>query len=391
MPKSRRARLTPKKTRKVAPNAMGLEKNAPTEEKWAKMPSYETFQVEDDDHITYDFSKNQTARILPNKCRAGADIELHEFWVCEIIDIRAEKETEVWVKVHWFYSAQDARKENPTFDASHCGLYERIKSEHVDCVSSSAFDGHASVSYYDENALDPEAISGDDFYYRYTIDVTDKSISPEPSATCTCTRPYNPSDTNPESLMHFCSRPQCRKWYHSGCIGSKRAPPAAERDRGFLLCDPRTGDPLELDNLMDSASEPPKKKQKRRSSQAKATKPVPVVGAAASTFFAALPPALLDAAAQPIVKGAAFPAGGVTGNIAAVLAARQLVFDALRDGASADGWEAQMPDQWAELVNVKLLQDYHKKVKPRRGSIGKLKGGEVDVLALQCPECGGPI
>ncbi|KAJ7768681.1 hypothetical protein DFH07DRAFT_1007990 [Mycena maculata] len=394
MPKSRSSKLTPKKTGKTRKGAripLGREKNAPTQEEWDQMPEYGTFQVSDLDGNPYDFSVNETARILPNGCRVGTDIDLHQYWICKILAIRASTENNVWVQIQWFYSPQDTADAVPTFNAAHCGKFERIESNHRDCVSSSVFDGRVSVKHYDERALDPAPIPDDGYFYRYTLNVTDNSISPTPTATCSCGTPYSPSDADPTTLMHFCPRPSCRRYYHSRCITTKGAPPAADadRDRGFLLCDPDTGRCLELDDVLGSASDPPKKK--RRTSRAATPHPMPTVGPAASTLFAALPPALLDAAAQPIVRGGAFAAGGVAGNVSAVLAARRLVFDALSGGASADGWEAHMPDRWEALVAVSVSEGGSKNTKSKQNSPSKAKAKAGEVLALQCPECGGPI
>ncbi|KAJ7121024.1 hypothetical protein C8R44DRAFT_171390 [Mycena epipterygia] len=387
----KRSKLTLKKANREVRVALGREKNAPTEAEWDTMQIYFTFQ--DEDGNDYDFSKNEIARILPNGRRVGAPIELHEYWICRILEIRAKNPSDVWVRVEWFYSARDAAGVIPAFDPSHCGQYERLRSNHIDCISSSVFDGMASVKEYDETALEQDTILDDDFYYRYTLDLAPhgSTISPNPGATCTCTSPYNPSDAHPKSLMHFCLQPECRKYYHSGCIAPQGKPLAADRDRGFLFCDPDTGLPLELDDAMSSASGPLKKK-KRRTSQA--TNHTPVASPTAVALLDALPPALVNAAAQPIVKGAAFAAGGVVGNIPVVLTARRLVFAALRDGRGvADGWQAQMPDGWEVLVEIKLggeTGNTSRRVSLGKGK-GKAKAKDDMVLALECPKCGGPI
>ncbi|KAJ7481800.1 hypothetical protein FB451DRAFT_1556002 [Mycena latifolia] len=377
--------------------ALGREKNAPTAEEWATMTEYHGFEVADEDGKEYKFTRNENVRVLPNRRKVGDPINNHEYWVCKILDIRAngeDGEANVWARIEWYYSAHDAVAVVPSFNASHCGLYERLRSNHIDCVSSSVFDGAAIVKEYDEKSLDQDAIFEDEYYCRYTIDLANKSIFPDPCVMCICGLPYNPSDAAPGSLMHFCPNPGCRKYYHSSCIAPKGAPPAAERDRGFLFCDPDTGVQLELDSI-SSASEPPKKR--RRTSHTALAPP-------GLSLLDALPPVLVTAAAQPIVKGAAFPAGGVVGNAAAVMMARRLVFEAVRDGHKVkDGWEAHMPDGWEALVDVRLGASAVRRPRgARRASIGsgplngKAKGkakakDSEQVLALQCPECGGAI
>ncbi|KAJ7918156.1 hypothetical protein B0H13DRAFT_1993568 [Mycena leptocephala] len=305
MPKSR-VRLTTKKRTKPTRIALGREKNAPTAEEWAVMPQYITFQVSDEDDNNYDFSVDDIARVLPNGCKVGKPIEAHEYWIGKILDVRAKGATDVWwVQIHWFYSARDAAAVDRTFDASHCGKYERLQSNHVDCVSSSVFDGLAVVKYYDETDLDQESILPDEFYYRYTINVSDNSISPAPRATCICSCLYNPTDPRP-GLGHA------------------------------LL--PTTSLPLN-----ESASaEPPKKRRRASHATTTISNPAPF-----DALLAALPSALVRAAAQPIVRGGVF---GVAGNAAAVVAARRIVCGALRDSTGADGWEKQMPDGWEKTM-----------------------------------------
>ncbi|KAJ7701929.1 hypothetical protein B0H17DRAFT_1045131 [Mycena rosella] len=402
MPKAARTKQkwSHKKKSKVALQPLGHAKHAPTPDKWGKMIQYGTFQVTDEDEKEYGFSVDDVVRVLPNGRKVGDKLAIYDYWISRILDIRATKESDVWVQIEWFYSARDAAREVPTFDASRCGLYERLRSNHIDYVSSSVFDGSVTLRKYDETSLDQDAILEDDFYYRYTIDVANKEISPAPRATCTCNLPYNPSDAAPDALMHFCPQPACRNYYHSGCITTKGAPPATERDRGFLLRDPDTGVYLELD-LMSSASEPPKKRRRPSASHgAPAPEGLP---AQAQALLDGLPPVLVSAAAQPIVKGGAFPAGGVVGNITAVLTARRLVFEALRDGQKVtDGWQAHMPDGWQALVDVRLGEGVSATRRPRvaRWSAGggfskgkgKAKTDDADeVLALECPGCGGPI
>ncbi|KAF7372160.1 BAH domain-containing protein [Mycena venus] len=259
MPKGR-PRLTLKKKRtNQARVRLGRDKDAPTADEWAIMHQYRTFQVSDEDRNEFDFSIDDFARVLPNKREVGEPIETYEYWVCRILDVRAKDVTDVWVQVEWLYSAREAAGIDRKFKASHCGKYERLKSNHVDYVSSSVFDGLVQVKHYDETALDQEPIGADEFYYRYTVDIIKKSISPIPRATCVC----GSLDNLTTPVMHFCPQPACRKYYHSSCIVSPST--TAFRDRlDFLLADPDTGAPLQLP-LNESASAGPPTKRRRAS------------------------------------------------------------------------------------------------------------------------------
>ncbi|KAF7366347.1 BAH domain-containing protein [Mycena sanguinolenta] len=145
MPKAR-TRLTLKKKAKKGTIALGHEKNAPDAAQWEQLPRYQIFQVSDEDGESYDFALDNFARILPNGREVGdPDLQNHDYWVCKILDIRARNEHDVWALVEWFYSASDAMRINKSFDASHCGKYERLQSNHRDCISSNCFDGLARV------------------------------------------------------------------------------------------------------------------------------------------------------------------------------------------------------------------------------------------------------
>jgi hypothetical protein len=89
-----------------------------------------------------------------------------------------------------------------------------------------------------------------------------------------------------------------------------------------------------------------------------------------------LPPNLLMLAAQPIVRGAALPALGITGNSHDVIYARRLVYAALRGTA--------VPEVWEDLVDLAAsVVDCHLPI---------LKLEETDeMLVFACPDCSGPI
>ncbi|KAK7019962.1 BAH domain-containing protein [Favolaschia claudopus] len=418
-----RARLTHKKKSTKGKIALGHEENAPTTEEWKGLTQYHTFQVSDEDDKSFDFSVGDVAKILPNTHQVGDSIEPHEYWICKIIDIRARNENDVWARVEWYWSAKDAENMDKTFDASHCGEYERLKADHPDCISSQCFDGKAYVKLYNETDLDQESIGDEDFYYRYTVNRSAKLISPFPnsSASCVCGRLYNPTDSSPDLAMRFCPQPTCRKFFHRGCLSSATYPRS-----NFLVTDPDSGLPLPLPNESASA-EPPKKRQRVVST----LPPDPAYGPAFST----LPRTLLCAAAQPIIRGGVY---GVAGNVSTVVAARRVVCSNLRDNVSVDDWETRLPLGWegtlpkgwdAQDVVFNAVVDVEgglevksedgvvvkaegegpgrvkleggsasSRVKSERGSTGRRKRstgkGRVKVdpmAALQCPLCEGPI
>ncbi|KAJ7241992.1 hypothetical protein C8J57DRAFT_1368029 [Mycena rebaudengoi] len=367
MPKTR-TRLTVKKAKKAPRASLGLDPHAPTNKEWDEMPQYMTFNVSDEENNEFDFSVNDKARVLPNRHPVGSNLDPSQYWVCEILEIRAKSGTDVWAKVRWYYSARDVAAMVADFDPSLCGATERISSDHIDYISSSTFDGVATVKEYDEVALDQVHINSDEFYCRYHLDTSTKTVEPTPGAdTCVCSQPYNPADTSPDHLMHFCARSSCRKYFHTDCLGTSLFDSPADNDQPelrLLLSHPDTDEKIVCDDA--SMSEPPKKKRRGAKRQQ------PQISNVTRARLASLPPALVRAAAQPIVKGAAFPAGGISGNIAAVVAARRLVHVALDRG---------LPDGWEETVDLDA-------------AVVKLsvKGpAKAKVPLLVCPGCGDMI
>jgi hypothetical protein len=75
------------------------------------------------------------------------------------------------------------------------------------------------------------------------------------------------------------------------------------------------------------------------------------------SVLATIPPDLITIATQPLVRGGAFIAEGVAGNIGMVTKARRLVHTALQMGGGEDavpGWEDTVFGEDREVINVGL-------------------------------------
>lgn len=164
--------------------------------------------------------------------------------------------------------------------------------------------------------------------------------------------------------------------------------------------DPDTGAPLQLPSDESASAGPPSKKRRRTSQVA------PLSAAALS----ALPPLLVRAAAQPLVRGGAY---GVAGNIASVVAARRMVCTAVRDGDDVSEWKKRMPDGWEATMlagwdaddlgldagseggpptqKTKLAHPVSNGILKGSKKKGTAKDKSVAAEMLQCPACGGPI
>ena len=161
--------------------------------------------------------------------------------------------------------------------------------------------------------------------------------------------------------MHFCPRPRCRKWYHRNCLSLYPAAASAhvllesspDLDQPFYvsseISDGLKDNPIEL--LLDGMS----------------------LQGKSEITLSSIPVALLKIAIQPIVRSGhrkATNAGGIAGNVRAVVAARRLVYAGL-DGEDVGDWETKL--------NVRLDE-----------VLAKLEG-QMEVQVRKCPECHGPV
>ena len=94
-----------------------------------------------------------------------------------------------------------------------------------------------------------------------------------------------------------------------------------------------------------------------------------------SEFLDTLPTEIVNVAEQPIVRGAIFRKGGITGNISYVVLARRMIYGVLQ-GSS-------IPDDWATHIDVAR-------------SIAKVQMGpgakkNPPILPFLCPECNSVI
>jgi len=142
---------------------------------------------------------------------------------------------------------------------------------------------------------------------------------------------YNP-DRDP--VMHFCPRPACCLAFHPECLVTLETCIHKESNTAydawkFLESWPDTDEKLSVEDL--TIDSPPCRKR-RKGSETSISDPL-------KDF----PEELVQAAQQPIVKG--MGAGGVVGNVKAVVAARRLIYNTLREGST-------LPTDWMYQVDV---------------------------------------
>ncbi|KAG1859258.1 hypothetical protein F4604DRAFT_1793102 [Suillus subluteus] len=344
MPRRKRKSLFThkKKTTKVTRRAT----DSPTHSEWETMPDFASFVVADEEGNPHKFSTQETAFILPYGVLPGKLHHPTAYWIGKIKQIRAKNDEDVWARVQWFWSPQEVNSVIKSFDVSDCGQYERIMSDYHDYVSTQSFCDHATVMRYDERAVDQEVFDSDDFYCRFDLEYLARKIHPNVTRTaCYCGVSYNP-DRDP--VMHFCPRPACRAAFHQECLDRPTQKlNAVARARKFIESWPDTDEKLTIEDLVDSRS----CRKRRKGPESSISDPLEQ-----------FPEELVKAAQQQIVKGV--QAGGVVGNVKAVVAARQLIYRSLLDGSP-------LPTDWEDKVDVEAA------IPPKR------KSSPVFV----CPQC----
>ncbi|KAJ6543872.1 hypothetical protein B0H19DRAFT_1168742 [Mycena capillaripes] len=369
-------------TKRKRPKTVG---GAPSPHEWAKMKPYGAFSVTDAEGQPFIFSLGDTAAVLPGGTKVGTQLPAHKYWVVKILAIRGRRESSkrkkarsntavqtpaIWVKVNWFYSPEEASESFKIegFDPSHCSEFERIYSDHNELISALTFDALVPVIKYREDDPDQDPISSEVFFCRYflhTSSTQGAEIQSYASSTslptdefmgCICGSPYNLKDTDPLHVMNMCPRSHCRRFYHSSCLLQYGHWGIMIHPNIRLSCTP------DADNcLVSSPSKPEHPSYK---------------ATGCSSWDVQLPPNLLLLAAQPIVRGAALPALGITGNSRDVVYARRILNAALQGTAVPDSWEDEV-DFAASVVTSPLPV------------LQLEETGEALVFA--CPNCSGPI
>ncbi|KAJ7487225.1 hypothetical protein B0H11DRAFT_1114111 [Mycena galericulata] len=393
----------------------GARKRAttPTPAEWAGMIPYGAFVVTDAEGNDHIFKLGDNAAVLPAGTKVGTLLPSHEYWIARILAIRerntghfpskkrkrkseqtkvttivvlllfsvVDKEPQspdIWVQIRWFYSPKEVPR-IPGFNESHCSRFERIYSDHSEIISALTFDALTQVIRFREDDPDQVPIGDEEFFTRYFLQTSSfpgeissyvlrTSTHLAESMGCICGGPYNLNDKSPLHIMHMCPRPHCRKSYHSSCL--------LEHGYWTILTHPLIRLACSPDTDHTPAFSPGNHEHpiRPRSVDASCT--------ARSTPPPRLPDDLLTLAAQPIVRGAALPALGLTGNCRAVVLARRIVYAALQPENATP-----VPRAWKEsVINLDLDAAIVHRHLP---ALKREETGED--LVFVCPNCYGPI
>ncbi|KAJ7768706.1 hypothetical protein DFH07DRAFT_807700 [Mycena maculata] len=386
----------PKKRKAEVPS--GGDPNAPGPDEWADMEPYGSFTITDDDGREHVFKLGETAAVLPGGTKVGAQIPLEKYWIVRILGIRrrkfvqnrtkklktacskAQSQTpEFWVNVHWYYSPKEVKEKIRGFTVPHCSKYERIYSDHSELISPLTFDALVPVMKFREDNPDQEPIFDEQFFTRYFLKTSSdpgelstytmgSSTRLQDSVGCLCGGPYDLNDKSPLHVMYMCPRPHCRRFYHLCCLLELGHWTPMTHPLIRLSCSPDTDDiPFETPCTL-TAERPPQKTSDAMGSSSSCI---------VDELVTRLPKDLITLAAQSIVRGAALPNLGITGNCRDVVSARRIVYAAILKGTPAvNEWEERL-DVDAAIVESDLPVLQHE-------DTGK-------AVVLMCPNCHGPI
>lgn len=192
-----------------------------------------------------------------------------------------------------------------------------------------------------------------------------RSINVQDPLGCICRGPYNLNSMASLDIQHMCPRPRCRRFYHSRCLLQHGYWTRMSHPSIHLSSSPDTDETVHL---------PPPSKLKKRT---RATSSTGCFTSSWESIKELLPHNLLQLAAQPIVRGAALPLLGITGNCQSVVFARRIVHATIQNAAPVPGeWEDEVDLDGAMVDSLLPALELH-------------DTGEE--LVFMCPNCSGPI
>ncbi|KIK97943.1 hypothetical protein PAXRUDRAFT_24417 [Paxillus rubicundulus Ve08.2h10] len=363
MARKKRSHLThKKKSASKNPNKAPPEGLPRTQ--FAALKPYGSFVVEDAEGEHTTFRKDDTAYIKPYETDPSEETPPEDYWIARIREIRGTddssdpEDAQVWVRVQWYWSPQEVAQVVKSFKPEYCGKYEKIFSDSYDIVSSRCFSAPVQMKRYGEREFEQPFIEEDVWFCRYDFEYNMRRITPkQATVACVCGVPYIPGV---DEILHFCPRPGCRSAHHQTCLLERGLVEdlSVERCRRLVATwlDAGSTDTVASLAYIDA---PPRKRRKGM-----VTSPTVFHDDPLEDF----PRELIAIAEQEIVRGT--KAGGIVGNVAAVTAARNIIYKAL----SGDG---TIPNDWETIDMI--------------DSPFPIAAHQTTRQGFLCPSCGSPI
>ncbi|KAF8245905.1 BAH-domain-containing protein, partial [Wilcoxina mikolae CBS 423.85] len=221
------------------------------EKQWQQLKKYRNFVVG-----TETFALNEYVFINHTNIPHGTDlsqIDDSKFWVARVLEIRAEDEAHVYLRVYWMYWPEEL----PSGRQYYHGAKELVASNHMEIVDAMTVSGRANVKHWLELDEDEDL---PDLFWRQKFDYPTQSLT-DIRQHCRCHKYYNP-----DHLMVGCPNTKCKIWLHEQCIldDIKRkvlergGGPPAELPTSSAAAAPESEDSAE--NTIAVSKAPPKRK-----------------------------------------------------------------------------------------------------------------------------------
>jgi BAH domain len=104
-------------------------------------------------------------------------MDMHDFWVAKVLEIRALDAQHVYVRVVWYYWPDEL----PSGRSYYHGKNELIASNHMEIIDAMTVTGRAHVQHWQEND-EEEEVPG--FFWRQKYHMLLRSLSVSPSSRC---------------------------------------------------------------------------------------------------------------------------------------------------------------------------------------------------------------
>ncbi|KAH0544186.1 hypothetical protein FGG08_001631 [Glutinoglossum americanum] len=171
--------------------------------RWEGLKPYKNFMIGEES-----FGVNQHVYVNHSDAPQGTDLsdmDMHDFWVAKVLEIRALDAQHVYVRVVWYYWPDEL----PNGRSYYHGKNELVASNHMEVIDAMTVTGRAHVQHWQEND-EEEEVSG--FFWRQKYHMLLRQLS-KVREHCICKRSHNP-----DNLMIGCNNPDCKKWLHEECI-----------------------------------------------------------------------------------------------------------------------------------------------------------------------------
>lgn len=178
--------------------------------KWAELKPYRNFIVADNKFSlgSHVYISHPQSPKNPSDYKFVASDEKSEpdFWVAQVLEVRASGPEHVYLRVFWLYWPDEL----PGGRKAYHGINEVVMSNHMDLIDAMTVSGAADVRQWHERDDDEELPS---LFFRQFYNVSSKERLSTLRRHCICNEYYNP-----DTIMLKCNNTECGLWLHEQCL-----------------------------------------------------------------------------------------------------------------------------------------------------------------------------